>query len=398
MTEPERIPLSRPWLGEEELERVRAVLESGWLTTGPVSGELEEAFRTHVGARHAVAVASGTQALELALALLDPGPGDVIISPAYTFVSIAEVVLRTGAHLALVDIDPRDLNLSLASVEAALGRHGKAVRAVVPVHLAGHPADLAGLDALASRHEFKIIEDAAHAFPSKLGGTFIGGPRPGGQTTATCFSFYANKTMTTGEGGMITTESEEHAARLRRLRLHGLARATWDRVREDREAVQEVEAIEAGTKANLSDVAAAIGLAQLVRAERARELRASRVARYRRRLEHREDLLLPPDHPGSSWHLFIVRLAGKPGKDSRSRRDRLRGRLASRGIETSLHYRPLHLHRHYGRVLGVQPEELPHCLDAYRTAITLPLYPQMTDEQVDRVASELLEALDREKD
>ncbi len=384
-----KIPLARPWVGTEELKNLERVLNRGWLTTGPEVKQFEEEFRSRIKAQHAIAVSSGTQALELALASLDLRPGEKVITPSYTFAAAPEVILRLGAQVVLVDADERDLNISIEKTREILERESGTVRAILPVHLAGHPVDIQGLDSLAEEFGLKIIEDAAHAYPTQVGPNWIGGQQNRPHLHTTCFSFYANKTLTTGEGGMITTEDEELAQRLRKLTLHGMEKNTWKRVQSKNQPSWEYEINERGFKANMSDLAAAVGLAQLEKAHRARELRTERAKQYLSLLSHRKDLILPPDVEGSSWHLFIIRLKREAFPNLMEKRNQVMTDLSEAGIETSLHYRPIHMHTYYKDLLKHQDGDFPVCFEGYQGAITLPLFAQMTEEEVERVVEEL---------
>jgi perosamine synthetase len=397
----EAIPFHQPSIGSAERDAVVEVLESGWLTTGARTLAFEDAFATEVGAGHAVAVNSATAALHLALEGLRVGAHveDEVVVPTYTFASSAEVVLYLGARPVLVDVEPATANIDPAAVAAAVTERTRAIEAV---HIAGLPADLRGV--LAAAGDVPVVEDAAHAFPSPvedLGGRFAGTI---GRVGA--FSFYATKTITTGEGGMLVTDDEALAARARTMRLHGIGRDAWKRYTSAGAWYYEIEA--AGFKDNMTDLAAAIGLVQL---GRARELRDARAAIARHYLDGlasiAEDgrLLLPAggDDSGHAWHLFIVRLgpdggsrhgidealpgvAGLPPalRPLASRRARAIESLRAAGIGVSVHFIPLHLHPLYRR-MGYRPGQFPNAEAAYAGAISLPIWPGMSDGQVDRV-------------
>jgi perosamine synthetase len=378
-------------------------MDSGWLTTGQRTAAFEAAFAEYVGAPHAVAVNSATAALHLALEGLGVGEGDEVIVPTYTFAASAEVALYLRARPVLVDVDPLTANLDPAAVAAAITPR---TRAVEVVHVAGLAADIAGVLAVAG--DIPVIEDAAHAFPSPIAS--LGGRFAGTIGRAGAFSFYATKTITTGEGGMLVTADAALAERARSMRLHGIGRDAWKRYAAAGSWYYEIEA--AGFKDNLTDLAAAIGLAQLERAAALREARAAIARRYLAGLAQvaEDGLVVLPggiEDAGHAWHLFVIRLgeaartrdavdealpgvAGLP-KQLRlqaSRRARAIDALSAAGISTSVHFIPLHLHPLYRR-MGYSAGQLPAAEAAYAGAISLPIWPGMTDAQVDRVVAAL---------
>ena len=401
------IPFHRPSLGAGEREAVVEVIDSGWLTTGARTAAFETAFAAYVGASHAVAVNSATAALHLAMEGVGVGRDDEVIVPTYTFAASAEVVLYLGAKPVLVDVDPDTANVDPAAVGAAIGPR---TRAIEVVHLAGLPADLPGV--IAATGELPIIEDVAHAFPSPIAA--LGGRLAGTIGRAGAFSFYATKTITTGEGGMLVTDDAALADRARTMRLHGIGRDAWKRYTAAGSWYYEIEA--AGFKDNLTDLAAAVGLVQLGRAA---ELRAARAAIATRYLDGLADLArdgrlaLPVAGAGDehAWHLFIVRLgeAARPGdavdldlpgvaglpeplRLAASRRARAIDRLREAGIGTSVHFIPLHLHPLYAR-MGYRPGQFPSAEAYYAGAISLPIWPDMSSGQVDRVIDAVTEVV-----
>jgi perosamine synthetase len=372
------LPFHRPSIGEEEVAEVVATLRSGWLTTGERALRLEEDFGRLIGVRHALAVSSGTAALHLALRAAGVGPGHEAIVPTFTFTATAEAVVYLGARPVLADVDPTTGNVTAAEVERRLG---PATRAVVPVHVGGLPCDLDAIGTLAHAHGAAVVDDAAHALPARLRGRLIGT-----LADATAFSFYATKNVTTGEGGMVTTARAEWAEAMRVWRLHGISRDAWKRY--TAEGTWAYEILDVGCKYNLPDVLAAIGLAQLRKIDRFTAQRRALVARYRAALGGEETMLLPDEPPGfeSAWHLFVVRLALE-----RLRVDRaaVADALRARGIGTSVHFIPLHLHPYYRRTLGTRPGDFPGAEDLYARCLSLPLYPAMRPSDVDRVADAL---------
>jgi len=379
------IPFHRPSIGDRERAAALAVLDSGWLTTGERSIEFERAIAEATGAHHAIAVNSATAALHLALEALGVGPGDDVIVPTYTFAACGEVVRYLGATPRLVDVDARTLNVTPATIEAAIGPR---TRAVIVVHFAGLMADVDAIRRVAAARGIPIVEDAAHAFPATRAGRHAGTVGDAG-----ALSFYATKTITTGgEGGMLLTDSDRVADRARTMRLHGISRDAWNRYSAAGSWYYEIE--DAGFKYNLTDLAAAIGLAQL---ERAEELRAARerVARwYDERLAALagEPLELPPPAAAGdvhAWHLYPVRLTtGDAG-----RRAAVIEHLKADRIGTSVHFIPLHLHPYYERTFGYRRDDLPVAAHEYEREISLPIYPDLTEAEVDRVVTALEGAL-----
>ena len=379
------IPFHRPSIGDRERAAALAVLDSGWLTTGERAIAFERAIAEATGVAHAIAVNSATAALHLALEALGVGPGDEVVVPTYTFAACGEVVRYLGAIPRLIDVDARTLNVTPASVEAAIGPR---TRVVIVVHFGGLMADVEGISRAAAARGIPVVEDAAHAFPATRAGRHAGSVGEAG-----ALSFYATKTITTGgEGGMLLTDSDRVADRARTMRLHGISRDAWNRYSAAGSWYYEIE--DAGFKYNLTDLAAAIGLAQLERAEQLRAAR-ERVARwYDERLAALpgEPLELPPDAaPGDihAWHLYPVRLTSG-GAD---RRAAIIDRLKAEGIGTSVHFIPLHLHPYYERTFGYRPGDLPVAAREYERELSLPIYPDLGEAEVDRVAAALQRAL-----
>jgi len=399
MTPDDPLPFHRPSLGPAERDAVIEVLDSGWLTTGARTVEFETAFAAYVGSAEAVALNSATAALHLAFEALGVEEGDEVIVPTYTFAASAETVLYLRARPILVDVDARTVNADPVAVAAAIGPR---TRAIEVVHVAGLPAEMPAL--LSAAGGIPIVEDTAHAFPSPVAA--LGGRFAGTIGRAGAYSFYATKTITTGEGGMLVTDDRALADRARTMRLHGIGRDAWKRYTAAGSWYYEIEA--AGFKVNLTDLAAAIGLAQLLRAQELRAARAAIATRYLAGLADaaRDGLLrLPAVGSGDehAWHLFIVRL-GESARSSESTDRALPGvaglppglqAIASRralmidglraaGIGTSVHFIPLHLHPLYRR-MGYRPGQFPVAEAAYAGSISLPIWPGMTDAQVDRV-------------
>ncbi len=364
------LPYSLPLIGEEEIAEVVDSLRSGWVTTGPKVKRFEEEFAAYVGAKHAIAVSSCTAALHTSLAALDVGPGDEVIVPTLTFCATANVVVHVGATPVLVDVDS-GLQISVEAVSRAITPR---TRAILPVHYAGQACDLAELLELAGRHRLPVIEDAAHAAGSEYAGAKIGT-----HGKAVCFSFYANKNMTTGEGGMITTDDEAFAQRLRLLVLHGMSRDAWKRYTEAGSWYYEV--LEPGYKYNMTDVQAAMGIHQLRRLDSFIKRRQEIAALYDEAFSDLDEVSLPlrlPDR-NHAFHLYPIQLkTALLDLDRAGFMDALR----TRNIGASVHFIPLHRHPLYRERFGYSPEQFPACEGIYRGLLSLPLYPRMTDQDV----------------
>jgi perosamine synthetase len=378
------LPYSEPWIGEEEIEAVVRCLRSGWLTSGPKVAEFESEFARYIGAPHAVAVNSCTAALHLALEAVGVGPGDEVITSPMTFSATASVAEHLGGRPVLVDVEPDTLNLDAERLEAAITPRTKAI---LPVLFAGQPCDIDAILALGRRLGLPVVEDAAHALPAAFGGR-----RVGTIGDITCFSFYVTKTITTGEGGMAVTADDRYAERMRVMRLHGMSRDAWKRYAKGGSWSYEILA--PGYKYNLTDLAAAIGLPQLARSDAFQARREEIAARYQEGLGDEPSLELPQARDGRShaWHLYVVQLVAER---TRLSRDEFIRELAARDIGTSVHFIPLHLHPYYRDKYGYRAEDFPQALAAFHRIVSLPLYPKMRDEDVDRVIGatrDLLEA------
>ncbi len=373
-----------PDLDGSELEEIRKVLESNWLTSGPVTREFEKRFAAAVGAPWAVAVNSCTAALHLALEAFGLEKGDVVLTSPYTFAASAEVVRYFDAEPRFVDVEVDTLNLcprALADEASKLAAEGRVLKAILPVHLAGHSCDMAPIEATARRYGLALLEDAAHAFPAKYRGTTIGAPRPG-MKSASAFSFYATKTLTTGEGGMLTTADPEIAERCRIMSLHGISRDAWKRYTS--EGSWRYEIVAPGFKYNLTDLASALGLAQLRKVETMRARRQKIAERYQDAFREHEELSIPVVREGieHAWHLYILRL----NLDRLScGRDDFVQRLRQRKIGVSVHFIPLHIHPYYRQLSGYRPQDFPVAYEQYLRAVSLPIYSRMTDQDVEDV-------------
>jgi perosamine synthetase len=394
---PVEVPFFRPDIGDAEIAEVVAALRSGWLTTGPRVRRFEEEFAAAVGGRYAVAVNSCTAALHLAVEALGLRKGDGVLVPAMTFAATAEVVRYLGAIPILVDCDPVTLNMDLEDADRKLqdlaaGRlpsaipRGTPVAGLVPVHVGGLMMDVDALRAWAAARGLWVVEDAAHAFPAAWRGSSEGPWRRCGERTAevSCFSFYANKTITTGEGGMAVTDDPERADRMRMMSLHGLSKDAWARY--SRGASWDYRILAPGFKYNMTDLAAAIGIHQLARAEPMRLEREAVVRFYREELASVEELEVPPPEENRihAWHLFPIRLRlDRLGVD----RDAFMEELKKEGVGCSVHWRPLHLHPYYEESFGWTAAHCPSATEVWQRLISLPLFPGMREEERAHVVS-----------
>jgi dTDP-4-amino-4,6-dideoxygalactose transaminase len=396
MTAPPFLPFALPEIGDEEIAEVVDALKSGWVTTGPKTRRFETDFSVFLAAGaavpgdglHSIAVNSATAGLHLALEAIGIGPGDEVITTTHTFTATAEVVRYLGADVKLVDIDPATLNIDPAAVEAAITPRTKAI---MPVHFAGLAADLPAITAIAQRHGLKVVEDAAHALPTTIGGRLVGTL----DSTATVFSFYANKTITTGEGGMLVTRDEALAKRARVMRLHGMNRDAFDRFTATVPSWY-YEVVAPGFKYNLTDIAAALGIHQLKRVRGFQRRREQIAARYDEAFAGLPLICPPRPAPGDmhAWHLYVVRLADGAGVS----RDAFIERLFTAGIGCSVHYIPLHLHPYWRERYALVPAMFPHSQHAYERMVSLPLYTAMTDADVERVVAAVRAALGAESE
>ena len=389
-----KIPFYKPSIGQAEIDEVVDTLRKGWLTTGPKTKQFETEFARYLQQPHAVAVNSCTAALHLALEAIGVRAGDAVVVPTMTFAATAEVVRYLNAKPILVDCRWSDFTLDVQDAEEkiqAARAAGERVVAIIPVHYGGQVADMAGVCALAQRYGLKVIDDAAHCCPAFSRDGAEGSWKPvGAQADISCFSFYANKTITTGEGGMACTRHEEYANRMRIMSLHGISRDAWKRFTSEGNWYYEITA--PGFKYNLTDIASAIGLHQLRAADQLHRQRSLWAECYTQWLREVEELILPQTQPNRihSWHLYVVRL----------RLDRLKidraafiEELKQRGIGTSVHWMPLHLHPYYREVFGYQPHDLPRAAALYSEIISLPLYPDLTEGEVRYVVTSVKEII-----
>lgn len=369
-----QIPLFRPDVGADEIAEVADTLRSGWLTTGPKARQFEREFAEYVGARHALATSSATAALRLALCAAGIGEGDEVIVPTMTFAATANVVVHCGARPVLVDCRADNLTIDVDRVEAALTPR---TRAILPVHFAGHPCDLDRIHELARPRGLSVIEDAAHAVPARYRGRSIGSI-----SDFSCFSLYANKTITSGEGGFLTGDDDQGMRRARLLGGHGINKDPADRTSEQGAWYYEIEA--AGWKYNMPDVAASIGLHQLRRCDDLWRRRQHCAALYRKGLADVAELGLPHTEPDvqHAWHLFVIQLDLERLSITRQQ---FIDQMKATGVDTGVHYIPLHLHPYYRDTFGYRPESLPVATAAYDRIVSIPIHSGLEDGDVDYV-------------
>ena len=371
------LPFALPEIGEDEINEVVDTLRSGWITTGPKAKRFELAVAEFLAEPQieCIAVNSATAGLHLALEALGIGPGDEVITTTHTFTATAEVVRYLGADVVLVDIDPATLNIDPKLVEAAITPR---TRAIIPVHYAGLAVDMLEILDIARRHGLRVVEDAAHALPTTLERELIGTMG----SDATVFSFYANKTMTTGEGGMLVTRNAELAKRARVMRLHGMSRDAFDRFT-SKVPSWYYEIVAPGYKYNMTDIAAAMGIHQLKRLP-AFQARREQIAQAYSAAFADLPVIVPPSAPEGdvhAWHLYVLRLGDELAMD----RDTFIERMFAAGIGCSVHYIPLHLQPYWRDRYDLRPEQFVHSQKAYERMISIPLYTAMTDAQVQRV-------------
>ena len=384
-----KIPYCRVDCSGNELKYVKEVIESGWLTTGSKTIELENRFKEKFGSKHALAVNSCTSALHLALDSIGIKPKDKVAVPSLTFTASAEVIRYMDADPVFLDIDPKTLCITPEEVEKAIEINSD-IKALIIVHFGGVSAKMdsdekgSGIYEICSKHNVRVIEDAAHALPTKHNGNLIGS-----KGDITCFSFYANKTMTTGEGGMLLTSSDEISSRAKTMRLHGIDRDAWDRFTSDK-ASWEYDIIEAGYKYNMPDLNAAIGLAQLERLDEFHIQRSAIAKRYHHNFKSTSALYTQThaaDYEASAWHLFPIILTS----DSKIGRNDLINALLERGISTSVHYKPLHRTKYYKERYKLSPVDFPNTESVWENCISLPIFPGLTAEEVDYISKHVLE-------
>lgn len=412
------VPFARPLIGEEEKENILRVLDSGWLTTGAETLSFEKEFASFLmkGSDkqdlHALAVNSATSGLHLALEACGVGPGDIVLTSTYTFTSTAEVIRYLGADVVFVDTKPGSYLMDPSAFESSLERLTKGLPAypprstadrasgskgygpcgkpvaVIPVHIAGLPCDMTELKRISKQYGLRVIEDAAHSFPSLM----EDGNYAGTCSDAGVYSFYATKTITTGEGGMVVCHDTEIAERISIMRSHGIDRSIWNRYT-DKKASWRYAVIAPGFKYNMSDVSAAIGRAQLKKADSLLHMRKAIAAKYDKAFSTDARLLVPPSADSDARHLYPLRLAGT---NAAQYRDLFIERLQEEGIGVSVHFIPLHTMPYYAERYQLQETDFPNAMDSFLRSVSLPIWPGMSDKQTDRVIESVLRCIPKE--
>lgn len=376
------LPFALPDIGDEEINAVTESLRSGWVTTGPATRQFENDFEKFIGGDvEAIAVNSATAGLHLALESIGVGPGDEVITTPYTFTATAEVIRYLGADPVFVDINQETFNIDVNKIEEKITSHTKAI---IPVHFAGLACEMDTIIDIAKRHNLKIVEDAAHALPTEYKGELIGSL----DSDVTVYSFYATKTITTGEGGMIVTKNSDIADRCRVMRLHGISRDAFDRYTSKKPA-WHYEVVAPGYKYNMTDMAASMGIQQLKKAKRFQHRRKELASYYDEELKELP-ILLPPhalNNDVHAWHLYVIRLTD----DISIERDEFINMMADKGIGCSVHFIPLHLHPYWKDTYKLKPTDFPNALKTYERAISLPLYTKMNNEDAVKVVTAVKE-------
>ncbi len=380
-----KIPFAKVVVGESERRYLQEVLDSGWLTTASKTLEFEKRFSEKVDAKYACAVNSCTAALHLGLDALGVKPGDKVFVPSMTFTASAEVIRYLSADPVVLDTEYRTNLISPEILKKAISKHPD-VKYLVIVHFGGQPAQMHEIKELCKRHGIKILEDAAHAFPAHIDGKMVGS-----FGDITCFSFYANKTITTGEGGMLVTDDEEIYRRVKMMRLHGISRDVWDRFTSDKPS-WDYDVLEAGYKYNMPDVNAAIGLGQLEKAEEFRSERQKVIEFYIKNLSDINSIDLPISHVKNeehAWHLFPIIL----NKKAKISRNKFIESMAESGIGTSVHYRPLHQLTYYRTNYDLNAKNYPNAEKTWQGTVSLPVFPYMSEEQLKYICTTIKDIL-----
>lgn len=374
------IPFHKTHTTDEEINAAIDAIKSGWLTMGPKTVEFEEKFKLFIGTKESISMNSATAALHLALKAIGIQQGDEVIIPALTFVATAEVVTYFNALPVLCDVDKNTHNIDVSKIEALITARTKAI---IPVHFAGQPCDMDEIYALAQKYNLKVIEDAAHAIPSTYKGVKIGNLD---KTDITCFSFYATKTLSTGEGGMATTNNSEYAKSMKINRLHGISKDVWDRYTNKGSWFYEV--VDNGHKYNTTDINSSIGIVQLSKQTMLMEKRSYIAKKYNEAFRYNQNITIPhiKDDRTTSWHLYVVKV---------SNRDSVIEALKIRGIGCSVHFIPIHKHPYYKNHYSYQELNYPISNKIFNESLSLPIYPDMTSEEIDYVISNVIEVVDR---
>ena len=388
-----KVPFAFPDCGDEEIREVADVIKCGWLTTASRCAQFEQEFAKFIGSKYALGVNSGTAALHLGLEALGIGEGNKVLVPTFTFTATAEVVRYLRADPVFVDCDPETFCLTVDQIEDAITNNksqitNNSLKAIIPVHLGGHPCDMDAILDFSSSNELRALEDACHALPTKHNGRLIGT-----YGDVTCFSFYANKTITTGEGGMLCTDDDEIAKRVKVMRLHGIDHDVWDRFSVG--ASWEYDVIAPGYKYNMPDICAALGIQQLRKAKKFRDRRQQIAGTYYEELKDLPGLILPRiqcamgDH---SWYLFNVLIDAKETIKGINRNEFIK-EMTKRGVGTSVHYKPLHRMTYYRNRYDLRPEMFPNAEWVFQRCVCLPIFSAMRDDQLEYVIQNIREIL-----
>ncbi|BAI60846.1 putative aminotransferase [Methanocella paludicola SANAE] len=374
MLRSEFLPYSSPLIAEDEINEVTDTLRSSWLSRGPKTAEFERQFADYVGASHAIAMNSCTAALHVALIARGIGPGDEVITSPLTFAATANTIIHCGAKPVFVDVDAETGNIDPSGIEEKITNKTKAI---VPVHYAGQACDMDRIIGIARKYGLFVSEDAAHAIYTTYKGRMIGGIGD-----ATSFSFYATKNLCTGEGGMLTTNDDSIAEKARVISLHGMSKNAWNRY--DKNGSWYYEILYPGFKYNMTDIQASLGIQQLKKLEHMQKAREAYAKRYNEAFAGVPGIITPKEIPGNrhSWHLYVIQL---DGNQIRIGRDRLIEELTKRNIGTSVHFIPVHLHPYYQERYGYKKGAYPVAEHMYERMVSLPLYPKMRPEDIDRV-------------
>ena len=371
-----QIPFHKTHTSDEELNAAIAAIKSGWLTMGPKTVEFEKKFKEYIGSSEAVSMNSATAALHLALKAIGLQREDEVIVPTTTFVATAEVVTYFDAIPILCDTEESTHNIDVSKIEALITDKTKAI---IPVHFAGQPCDMDEIYTIAKKYDLKIIEDAAHAIPSSYKGTKIGNLE---KSDITCFSFYATKTLSTGEGGMATTNNPDYAKSMKINRLHGISKDAWDRYTTKGSWFYEI--VDNGNKYNTTDINAALGLVQLKKQEMLREKRNHIANQYNEAFKDAKNIVIPfiKEDRITSWHLYVIKI---------DNRDEVIEKLKENGVGCSVHFIPIHKHPYYKNKYGYKNEDYPIANDVFDKSLSLPIYPDMSEKEVTYVINKVKE-------
>ena len=366
------IPFHKPHITQKELDEVSETIQSGWLTMGPKTLEFENHYKKYIGSQFAISVNSATAALHLALNAVGIEKDDEVLIPTNTFISTAEAVVYSGAIPILCDIEPKYHNIDVNLIESKITSKTKAV---IPVHFGGHPCEMDEIKRIATQYNLKVIEDAAHALPSSYKNKKIGT-----LSNAVCFSFYATKTLTTGEGGMVTTNNSKIAEKIKIQRLHGISGDAWKRYGQNSDWYYEV--VDLGYKYNTTDIQASIGIIQLEKLEWMRDERKKIAEKYKNAFAGKLNFINENNQNKSSWHLFVIKIGN---------RDELHQKLKEKGISTSVHFIPIHKHPYYKKRFSFSDEDYPGANFVFEQSLSLPIYPGLTENEVEYVIKNVLE-------